>query len=205
MMIEIIKQGGIVIFPLLAASIIALTIILDRFFYFWGIRREVPEKIMQDVKLFLKSGKIREASSSLRYARNPVHRILKAGIMNWEKGSGEMERVMDEIKMLEFPRMERHLAMLNFIGKMSPTLGLLGTVTGMIKTFHFLSLNLESQQLAQGISEALITTAFGLTISIPTLAAYYYFFNKLEDIIKHGEKREMELLHLCVKMGENNA
>jgi len=204
-MIEFIKQGGIIIYPLIAASIIALSIILERFFYFWGIRREVPEKTMRQVKQFLKSGKVREASSSFRHSRNPVHRILKAGVMNWEKGSAEVERVMDEIKMLEFPRMERHLAMLNFIGKVSPTLGLLGTVTGMIKTFHFLSLNVESQQLAQGISEALITTAFGLTISIPTLAAYYYFFNKLEHIVKHSEKREMELLHLVAKMGENNA
>ena len=204
-MIEIIKQGGIVIYPLMAVSIIALAIILERFFYFWGIRREIPEKTMQQVKLFLNSGKIREASSSFRHVRNPVHRILKAGIVNWEKGAGEMERVMDEIKMLEFPRMERHLAMLNFIGKMSPTLGLLGTVTGMIKTFRVLSLNVESQQLAQGISEALMTTAFGLTISIPTLAAYYYFFNKLEYIIKHSEKREMELLHWVDKTGENNA
>ena len=134
-----------------------------------------------------------------------MHHILSSGILAWEKGYQEMEREMEEVKMIVFPRMERHLPMLHFIGKMSPSLGLLGTVTGMIKTFHFLSLNMESQQLAGGISEALITTAFGLGISIPTLAAYYYFLNKLEHIVIHSEKRELELLHYIQRLGDENA
>ena len=75
----------------------------------------------------------------------------------------------------------------------------------MIKTFHFLSLNIESQQLAQGISEALITTAFGLSLSIPAFAAYYYFMNKIENVVKHTEKRELELIHFIQKLGNRDA
>lgn len=204
MMKMLIDQGGIVIYPLLVVSVIALAIIIDRFFYFFRIRREIPEKIMEKVKRDLKNRETREAVKLLKKPYNPMYYILSNGILAWEEGHIEMERVMAEAKMIAFPRMEKFLPMLHFIGKMSPSLGLLGTVTGMIKTFHFLSLNVEPQQLAQGISEALITTAFGLSISIPALAAYYYFMNKAEHIVKHTEKRELELIHYVQKLGKKD-
>jgi len=204
-MSELIEQGGVIIYPLLAASVIALAIIMERFFYFGRIRREIPDKIMQQVKNYLKNGEIAEAMRLFNHSKNPMHHILSSGILAWEKGYQEMEREMEEVKMIVFPRMERHLPMLHFIGKMSPSLGLLGTVTGMIKTFHFLSLNVESQLLAQGISEALITTALGLSISIPALAAYYFFMNKLEHVVTHSEKRELELIHYAQKLGDVHA
>ncbi len=201
----LIEQGGVVIYPLLVVSVIALAIIIERFFYFSRIRREIPEKIMQQVKQNLKNGKTEDTLNLLKKPYNPIYRILFEGILAWEEGYIEMERAMQELEMIVFPRMERYLPMLHFIGKISPSLGLLGTVTGMIKTFHYLSLNVESQQLAQGISEALITTAFGLSISIPALAAYYYFMNKLEHVVKHTGKRELELIHYVQKLGDRNA
>jgi biopolymer transport protein ExbB len=201
----LIEQGGVVIYPLLAASVIALAIIMERFFYFSRISREIPENIIQQVKESLKQGKTQEALKILKKPYNPMYSVLYRGIIVWEEGYIETERAMEELKMILFPRMERHLGMLHFIGKISPSLGLLGTVTGMIKTFHFLSLNVESQQLAQGISEALITTAFGLSISIPALATYYYFMNKLEYVVKHTEKRELELIHYIQKIGDQHA
>ncbi len=200
----LIEQGGVVVYPLLAASIISLAIILERFYYYIRIRREIPERIIYLVKENLKRGKTKEAVKLLKKPSDPMYGILLEGILVWEEGFEEMERVMSDAKMAEFPRMEKYLAMLHFIGKMSPSLGLLGTVIGMIKTFHFLSLNVESQQLAQGISEALITTAFGMIISIPALAAYYYFMNKAEYVVKHTEKRELELIHYIQKLGEKN-
>jgi len=201
----LIEQGGVVMYPLLVFSITALAIIIERFLYFSSIRREIPERFMLQVRETIRTGNIGKALALFNHSRNPVYRILAKGIKNWGKGYQEMEREMEEIKMVEFPRMERHLAMLHFIGKMSPSLGLLGTVIGMIKTFHFLSMNVESQQLAQGISEALTTTAFGLGISIPSLAAYYYFMNKLEYIITHSEKREIELINYAQKLGDDYA
>jgi len=133
--------------------------------------------------------------------KNPIGKILKKGIYHLNDGVEEMYQQMDEVKLHEFPKYERHLGLLSFIGKISPTLGLLGTVTGMIKTFHYLSLNVEAQQLAEGISEALITTAFGLIISIPSLGAYYYFTSKFEQMVTHTEKREIELTNYVRKLG----
>jgi len=202
---ELIQQGGVIMYPLLIFSIIALAIMLERFLYFSRIRWEIPERMMQQLREDLRTGNTENALTLFEYSRNPIDRVLTKGIKSWAKGCQEMEREMEEMKMLEFPRMERRLAMLHFIGKMSPSLGLLGTVIGMIKIFHFLSINVESQQLAQGISEALTTTAFGLIISIPTLAAYYYFRNKLEHIINHSEKREIELINYAQKLGDGYA
>lgn len=202
---ELIQQGGVVMIPLLVFSIIALAIILERLIYFVRIKREISERVMDLAKEGMKKRNTKDVLKLLGISKNPIDRIIMRGIKNWESDFQEMEREMEEMEMVEFSKMERYLPILHFIGKMSPSLGLLGTVTGMIKTFHFLSLNVNSQQLAQGISEALITTAFGLMISIPSLAAYYYFINKLEQVITHSEKREIELIHFAQKLGNHYA
>jgi biopolymer transport protein ExbB len=201
----LIEQGGIVIYPLLALSVIAFAIVIERFLYFIRIKNNIPENIILQIKENLREGEPEEAVNILKKTHNPMYHVLYNGIKVWKEGYIEMERAMEESKLLVFPRMEKNLAMLHFIAKTSPSLGLLGTVTGMIKTFHFLSLNIESQQLAQGISEALITTAFGLSLSIPAFAAYYYFMNKIENVVKHTEKRELELIHFIQKLGNRDA
>ena len=202
---ELIEQGGIVIYPLLALSVIASAIMIERFFYFIKIRKDIPENIILQIKNNLRQGELDAAKSNLKKNDNPIYHVLYNGIRVFSEDYTEMEKAMEESKLIVFPKMEKNLVMLHFIAKISPSLGLLGTVTGMIKTFHFLSLNVESQQLAQGISEALITTAFGLSLSIPAFAAYYYFINKIEHVVKHTEKRELELIHFVQKLGNKDA
>ena len=202
---ELIEQGGIVIYPLLALSVIASAIMIERFFYFIKIRKDIPENIILQIKNNLRQGELDAAKSNLKKNDNPIYHVLYNGIRVFSEDYTEMEKAMEESKLIVFPKMEKNLVMLHFIAKISPSLGLLGTVTGMIKTFHFLSLNVESQQLAQGISEALITTAFGLSLSIPAFAAYYYFINKIEHVVKHTEKRELELIHFVQKLGNEDA
>src|SRR6056297_202675 len=121
---ELIRQGGVIMYPLLIFSIIALAIMLERFLYFSRIRREIPERMMQQLREDLRTGNTGNALSLFEYSRNPIDRVLTKGIKSWGKGYQEMEREMEEMKMLEFPRMEKRLAMLHFIGKMSPSLGL---------------------------------------------------------------------------------
>ncbi|MCK5768110.1 MAG: MotA/TolQ/ExbB proton channel family protein, partial [Candidatus Atribacteria bacterium] len=159
------------------------------------------DNFMLNIKENIRLNKKDEALNICDNIKNPIGKILKKGIYHLNDGVVEMYQQMDEAKLHEFPKYERHLGLLNFIGKISPTMGLLGTVTGMIKTFHYLSLNVEAQQLAEGISEALITTAFGLIISIPSLGAYYYFLSKFEQMVTHTEKREIELTNYVRKSG----
>lgn len=201
----LIEQGGIVIYPLLTLSVITLAIIIERFFYFIRIRKNIPDKLMSKIKNNLQYANSMDEISFLKDSPNPICHVLYSGIAAWRENSLKIERAMEETKLIEFPKMEKRLTMLHFIAKISPSLGLLGTVTGMIKTFHFLSLDIEPQLLAQGISEALITTAFGLSLSIPAFAAYYYFMNKIENLIKHAEKRELELINYIQKLGSKDA
>jgi len=204
-MTNILQQGGIMIYPLLFVSVIALTIILERFFKYLLLPQDIPDDFMSEIKENIRLNKNDKALKICEDIRNPIGRILKRGILHIGGGCEEMYQEMDEAKMHEFPRYERNLGLLSFIGKISPTMGLLGTVTGMIKTFHYLSLNVEAQQLAEGISEALITTAFGLMISIPSLGAYYYFTSKFEKMLTHTDKREIELTNFVRKSGVADA
>lgn len=191
----LIARGGIVIYPLLLSSLIALTIILERFYRFIRVPKRLSDDLMEKVKEKIMYNKIEEAAYICESNKGPIGKVLKRGVLNSNKEPEEIEKMMEEIKWEEFPRLEKGLEALHFIGKISPSLGLLGTVTGMIKTFHVLSLNGEPQQLAGGISEALITTAIGLIISIPSLGAYYYFVNKIQQMLTHTEKREIELIN----------
>ncbi len=190
----LITKGGIIIYPLLLSSLVAVTIIIERFYQFIRVPKQLSDKLMEEIKENIRLKKYKEAAC-LCESEGPTGKILKRGIINIDKSPEDIEKLMEEVKWDEFPRLEKRLEALNFIGKISPSLGLLGTVTGMIKTFQVLSLNGEPQQLAGGISEALITTAVGLIISIPSLGAYYYFINKINQMIKHTEKREMELIN----------
>jgi len=191
----LIDQGGIVIYPLLLSSLISLTIILERLFFFLRTPMRLSDNLMSRILQEIKEKNIDEAVRLCDQNGGPVGLVLKRGILFSEKGLDRIEKVMEEIKWDQFPRFEKRLEVVNFIGKISPSLGLLGTVTGMIKTFHVLSLSGEPQRLAGGISEALLTTAVGLVISIPSLGAYYYFINKIEKMVNHTEKREMELIN----------
>lgn len=200
-MYSILQRGGIVMYPLLFSSIVALAIILERFLKYYRIPKEIPDDFMIVIKENIRLNQKDELFKICNDIKNPIGKILKKGICHLNEGIEEIYQQMDEAKLHEFSEYEKYLGLLNFIGKISPTLGLLGTVTGMIRTFHYLSLNVKAEQLAGGISEALITTAFGLMISIPSLSAYYYFISKFEQMVNHTEKREIELTNYIRKLG----
>ncbi|SJZ36142.1 MotA/TolQ/ExbB proton channel family protein [Selenihalanaerobacter shriftii] len=200
----LLAKGGLIIYPLLLCSLVVVTIALERLYRFSKISNELSDNLMDKIKQNIKNKNIKDAVKVTEEVRGPIGNILKKGILNIDKSPQEMEEQMAEAKLEEFPKLEKHLGLLSFIGKISPSLGLLGTVTGMIKTFQVLSMNGEPQQLAGGISEALTTTATGLVISIPALGAYYYFTNKLQNIVIHAEKREKELINHIKEVGTTN-
>ncbi|WP_018247681.1 MotA/TolQ/ExbB proton channel family protein [Orenia marismortui] len=197
----LLAKGGIVIYPLLICSVIAMAIIIERLYQFSKVDKQISDELIKRIKANIKEGKIEAAIKVAEESKGPITKVLKRGILHWNKRAEEIENQMEEVKLMEFPKLERYLGVLNFIGKITPSLGLLGTVTGMIKTFQILSMNGEAQQLAGGISEALFTTATGLIISLPTLAAYYFFITKLEGIVNHSERREIELINYIKEIG----
>lgn len=194
----LLEKGGIIIYPLLLSSVVSLTVILERFYHFLRTPKFIKDSMMRKIKNRMQTGDVKQAASICEKNGGPVGKVLKRGILNLNKDPENVMKLMEEVKWEEFPKLEKRLGLLNFIGKISPTLGLLGTVTGMIKTFHVLSMNGQAQQLAGGISEALITTAVGLIISIPTLGAYHYFTAKIQSMVNHTEKRIMEIINFNI-------
>lgn len=103
---------------------------------------------------------------------------------------------MDAEEVDKLPELERGLGLLNFLAQASPTLGLLGTVSGMINTFQVLGIGGSPEQMAVGISEALFTTAAGLVISLPALAFYHYFYSKIDKLVNQMDNLRLETKNL---------
>jgi len=126
----------------------------------------------------LKKKKYKEAQKLCGEIKGPLTTIILAGIINYFRRFEEKEKIVSRVGAAEVRKLERNLSGLALIADISPLLGLLGTVTGLIRAFmkiQELGGRVDANQLAGGIWEALITTAAGLFVAIPTLAAYHYF------------------------------
>jgi biopolymer transport protein ExbB len=181
--IKLLIKGGVMMIPLLVCSVISVTIIIERFLYWYRIRsRDLPERMLQEVeKLQLPS-----ALELAKGARDPILKVLAVGIEHSNPSSGE---AMEAAALAEIPRMKQYLPALDTIVTLAPLLGLLGTITGMISSFGIMSLAGIGQPhaITGGIAEALIATASGLSVAIFTLIPFNYFQSKSERRIEEIE------------------
>lgn len=197
-MIELIVSGGPVMIPLLFCSVVAVAVGLERIWFLWRTKVDT-EDLMEDIQLSLGQGKVLEAMQLAKKARGPVAAVLSGGIAYYDRDKDEIKNHMEEIGKLEIYKMEKRMNVLDVIIGIAPLLGLLGTVTGIIKSFNVLAaLEGISQPsaLSAGIAEALITTAAGLIIAIPTMAVYSYLNSIIDRNITEMNKRSSELVEL---------
>ncbi|MGA1796879.1 MAG: MotA/TolQ/ExbB proton channel family protein [bacterium] len=196
-MIDYLIKGGIVMIPILACSVIALAIALERFYSLRGVRVHPPEFVTK-MKKVLNEGKAQEALAICSNSAWPIARIMEAGILRRDHAREQIKEVIEHAGKKEADKLHKYLAPLATIAIISPLLGLLGTVTGMIKVFEVISLQGVGHPtaLASGISEALITTAAGLIVAIPTLVVHNYFLKKANAYILEMESTSMELLDI---------
>ena len=183
-MFNIMIKGGVLMWPILLCSIISLAIILERLYRFHRIRINIPE-FFSSIRELLRKGKINEAQDLCQDTRAPIARILACGIRNHRKDVRVQEKSISRVGSWEVRGLEKHLRGLAIIGNIAPLIGLLGTVVGMIKAFakiQELGGRVDASVLAGGIWEALLTTAAGLTVAIPTLVAYHYFEGKIDNM-----------------------
>ena len=135
----------------------------------------------------------------------PVARICKMALLKHDRPKPEMREAVEDAAIHEVPVLEKRLSILATIAHISPLLGLLGTVIGMIKAFHKIQeltmagSPVDPGQLAEGIWEALITTAFGLLVAIPTFVAYNYLVSKVNNIVTDMERSATDLVNLLVE------
>ena len=180
------QKMGFVFWPLALCSVTALTFIIERFFTFARARSKIgAEQFMASITDSLRNENIMEAVSTCEDAGGPLANVLKAGLLRFSQAQieeraitkDEIQEAIEEAELLETPELEKNLPVLGTIAVVSPLFGLLGTVTGMINAFTTIALEGtgDPQQLAGGISQALLTTAAGLTIAIPCLIFYQLF------------------------------
>lgn len=197
-MFEFFLKGGPLMWLILLCSIISITIILERFWRLHRARTRMPN-IFSRVRSFLKDGKADEALKLCESTSGPIAHILAIGIHIRNKSLEEKERLISRAGSKVIRQMDKNLRALSIIGNTTPLLGLLGTVTGMIKAFmkiQELGGRVEPSVLAGGIWEALITTAFGLSVAIPTLVAYHYFEGRVDNISSQMKDVASELLEI---------
>jgi biopolymer transport protein ExbB len=197
----IFNKGGMVMWPLLLCSIIALAVIIERFITLRKARRKF-ELFTQKFNPIVQKKGIPEAINCCMEFTTPLARIYQKGLNEYQNEANKerTKKAMDESAAVELPMLDKNLKILTIIVYIAPLLGFLGTVTGMIKAFQQIQLlsshgePVSPGNLAGGIWEALITTAVGLIIAIPTYLAYAYFNNYVENLITEMEKYSREML-----------
>ncbi len=210
-MLELVQSGGWLMAPILLCSVLAAAICIERG---WALRRAkvAPPHLPAQVWRTLQGGGLDDAKLRELQAASPLGRVLAAGLNQGRRvppGGAEgrlgmieavperMKEAMAEAIAQVSHRLERHLTSLGVIASVAPLLGLLGTVVGMIKVFAALMLDGagDPKALAGGISEALITTAAGLTVAIPALIFHRFFLRRVDDMALELEQEATHLLN----------
>jgi len=186
---ELVRAGGPFMAPIIICSIAAVGILLERL---WTLQRKrvLPEELIKKLSSFAEGGQVSPKFIEALEKNSPLGRVLAAALANRDRGREiMMERVQDTGRHVVH-ELERFLNSLGTIASISPLLGLLGTVTGIIRAFNAVMLGGmgDPRLLAGGISEALITTAGGLAVAIPSFIAYRYLRGKVERIVIDMEK-----------------
>ncbi len=194
-MLEVFIAGGWLMWPILLCSIVGLAICVERF-YTLNPRKIAPPHLLATVWKQLKAGELdAERLRNLKKA-SPLGRILAAGLGNAYHGRDVMKESIQEAAGHVIHDLERYLNTLGTIAAVSPLLGLLGTVFGMITVFAEIMAQGtgNASALAGGISQALITTAAGLTVAIPALVMHRYFVGRIDGIVVELEQETIKLV-----------
>lgn len=197
---QMIQKGGPIMYLIILCSVIALTITIERFWHLFRAKIDT-RKFMEAITAAIKRNKIMQAVELCDQTPGPIAHIMKAGILKHDRNRTEIKEAIEDSGLHEVARLEKNLNVLATIAHISPLLGLLGTVTGMVKAFQAIQRTAASGQpispagLAGGIWEALITTAAGLTVAIVFYVAYNYLVSRVETIVLEMEQSATDLMN----------
>ena len=193
-MFEVIKNGGWMMIPIILCSIAAMAIIGERLWYLQK-NRILPPELMPYIWQLHRENLLDDSAIRRVKTSSPLGRVLAAGLLNRKYGRDMMKTSIEEVGRQVTHELERYLNALGSIAAITPLLGLLGTVDGIIRVFSDIATGGmgDPTVLSRGISEALICTASGLTVAIPSLFFHRYFERVVDD---HVVRMEEESLHL---------
>jgi biopolymer transport protein ExbB len=194
LMWEIVRAGGPLMWPIILCSVAAVGIVVERL---WTLQQQrvMPPGLLQKVWQLVESGQVTDKVIAALQQNSPLGRVLAEGLASRHRPRPVMMERLEDTGRHVVHELERFLNTLGTIAAVSPLLGLLGTVTGIIKAFNAISAGGvgDPRMLSGGISEALITTAAGLLVAIPSLIAYRYLRGKVDGIVIDMEKSAIAL------------
>jgi biopolymer transport protein ExbB len=201
---NLIQKGGPLMYLIILCSVLAFAVLLERLFHLYRARINTG-KFMDEISDVLRRNRIMEALSLCDKTPGPIARILKAGIMKHDRTRGEIRESIEDAGLHEVPQLERNLGVLATIAHITPLLGLLGTVIGMVRAFQVIQEKATLLQpvnpgdLAGGIWEALITTVAGLSVAIPTYVAYNYLVSRVDGFVLDMERSATDLVNVLTQ------
>jgi biopolymer transport protein ExbB len=193
--VDVVRLGGPVMVPIVMCSIFSLAVIFERLYYFGRLHLGTDmTRFFERLRGCLEGRQWAHAKQLCDASRGPVARVVMAGLEIREDPSEAIDEAMEEAAHEELPDIEKHLRWLSTLAQVATLLGLLGTVTGLVRAFQVVqeksggSSPVSPGDLAGGIWEALITTVAGLIVAIPTIVAYNYFAGRVADAQFQMEK-----------------
>ena len=200
-MFDLITSGGWLMVPILACSVASLAIILERL---WALQDRLisPPDLSRNIEALLQTGQLTRDKIAEIQTSSPLGKILAAGLVHLDQTTDAIRDANEEAGRHVVHDLERYLNALGTIASITPLLGLLGTVIGMIKVFATITAVGvgNPQALAGGISEALITTATGLAVGIPSLLFYRYFKGRVLELTVEMEQQAFRMLDVIRRL-----
>jgi biopolymer transport protein ExbB len=196
--IDYIQKGGMLMWPILVCSIIAIGVFAERFFYLHRASIQVGE-FLKGLSNLIQRRNFAEALHESAGTPGPVARVIHAAILRHSSPRSELREIVQEAGQLEVPKLERFLGVLATLAFLAPLLGLLGTVSGMIDAFSTISSSggyATVTELSRGVYKSLLTTAAGLVVATPTFVAYSYLSSRVNTILHEMERAGIEIVHL---------
>jgi biopolymer transport protein ExbB len=206
-LLDIFLKGGFIMWPILLSSIIGLAVSIDRFIMLRKAKINVPA-FMVRIRGFIKKKDISGAISYCMQEKSPVANIVRKGLKKYKYGHDRVKDAIENAGSQEVSKLEKGLSVLASVAGIAPLLGFLGTVTGMIQAFmtiQDLAGAANPSDLAGGIWEALITTAFGLIIGIPAFALYNYFLTAVKKLVGEMETVANDVIDVIQDGGKDEA
>ena len=204
-MVEIVKAGGLLMVPIVLCAILALGIILERY---WTLqqKRVIPEDLTSKVWGWVKRDQLDQKQIQSLHQGSALGQILAAGLINRDRERAVMKDSIEDTGRHVVHELERYLETLGTIAAVTPLLGLLGTVLGMVQVFTEITTQGAGNPaaLAGGISKALITTAAGLSVAIPALVGYRYYRTRIDTLVVDMEKEAIKLVEALHRRQEKS-
>ena len=199
-MLEIVKAGGWLMVPIVVSSIVAVAIFFERL---WTLQRKrvVPSTLTSEIWALVQHNQLDAQKLALVQQSSPLGQVLAAGLAQRHAPREVLKEAIEDTGRHVVLELERYLGPLGTIAAISPLLGLLGTVSGMIRAFTAITAQGVGNPtvLAGGIAEALVTTAAGLTVAIPSLIAYRYLRGRVEGLVVLIEKESMAFIEALLQ------